>query len=534
MPRLAPKRDLTVRQRSASWAGWAGVAVLMATLLYWLYLTGIEQNRNGIANTGLIAGTLLILYFLFGMGSVILANFRSPEGKRSIQSFVLIVAIIGIICVGNVLAYRRHYQWDLTGNRRLSLSPMTVRLLQHLDKKISVTAFYSSSAQRRFEQQEAQQVRDLLDQYADRSSNFTYQMVDYRRDLAKWQNMAMSIRLTSDPPVTVFTTPDGGKEEVKGTTEKDFTAALIKLTRKQKKHIYFTEGHGELDPTGMNRQNSATVVKQVLTDQQDEVATVNLSGKERKVPADCSVLVIAGPDVEFQPEEIKAVNDYLNNGGKALVLLRIAGPSLAGLLKEWGLKAGDNYIVQLVDFGGGLMGISRSVAISKFETHDVNRGLTRVVFPAARSIDSITPAPAGLTVTPILRSTADSVAKPLPRGSTRIDPTPKPTDPKGPFTLAAVAEKSGGKKPRLLVIGSSDFAMDLLADNPENSDRYLFTNAVNWLAEEDALVDIPPKDTPPDTVTLTPQQRLQTLFLNLLLMPTFCLFMAVFVWWKRR
>ena len=52
----------------------------MATLLYWLYLTGVEQNRNTLANAGLIVGTLLLLYFLWGMGAVIIANSRSPEG----------------------------------------------------------------------------------------------------------------------------------------------------------------------------------------------------------------------------------------------------------------------------------------------------------------------------------------------------------------------------------------------------------------------------------------------------------------------
>ncbi len=510
------------------------MAILMATLLYWLYLTGIEQNRNWIANSGLWVGAALLLYFIWGMGSAIIAGFRSPEGKRSIRSTVLIAAILAILSIANVLAYRRHYQWDLTGNRRLSLSPMTVRILQHLDKKVTVTAFYSNGAQRRFEQQETQQVRDLLDQYADKSGNFKYQMVDYRREPEKWRSAVMAVRLTTEPPVTVFTTTDGGKEEVKGATEKDFTGALIKLTRKQKRHIYFTEGHGEIDPNGTGGQNSAGVIKQVLTEQQHEVSAVNLMGKERKIPADCSVLVIAGPQVDFQAEEIKSVADYLNNGGKALVMLRITGPSLAGLLKDWGLKGGDNYVVQLVDFGGGMLGISRSVVVSKFESHDVDRGLTRVVFPAARSIYSITPAPAGVTVTPILKTSTETIAKPLARGARQIDPTPKPNDPKGPFTLAAVGEKNTGKKSRVIAIGSADCAIDFLTDNPENSDRYLITNAINWLAEEDVLVDIPPKETPPDQITLTSQQRLQTLFLNLLLMPAVCLFMAVFVWWKRR
>src|ERR1044071_3460675 len=148
MPRMAAKRAMSARQKMAGPAGWAGTAVLLATLLYWLYLGAVQQSKNWIVTTGFWVGVVLLIYFVWGMGSVIVSNLRSPEGKRSIRSAILIVAILAILWVSNVLAYRRHYQWDLTGNRRLSLAPMTKRLLKDLKKPIIVTAFYTSSAQR--------------------------------------------------------------------------------------------------------------------------------------------------------------------------------------------------------------------------------------------------------------------------------------------------------------------------------------------------------------------------------------------------
>lgn len=530
MPRLAPKRSVSVRQRSAAYAGWLGVAVLMATLLYWLYLTGIEQNRNWIVTTGLWAGLALLLYFVFGMGTAIIAGFRSPEGKRAIRSAVLVVAVLAILSVANVLAYRRHYQWDLTGNRRLTLAPVSVNLLHSLRKKITVTAFFTRDTRRGMEAQQANQVRDLLDQYADRSPNFHYQLIDYLREPDKFA----AARMTSYPPVTLFEAEGGGREEVKGTTEKDFTAALIKLTRPNKKKIYFTMGHGELNPDTPETRDSATVVKSVLADQQYDIATVDLMGKERRVPADCSVLVIAGPQVELRSEEVKAVTDYLNGGGHALVLLRVTGPGLQPLLKDWGVTVGNDVVAQLVDLGG-LTAISERVRVTKFETHDIDRGLSAVSFPLVRTLGSAKPTPTGVSITPLVKSGSDTIAKKVAPGQARVDPTPKPSDPKGPFNLAEVADKTGnGKESRVVVVGSTDWASDMLADDPTTSNRYLFTNAVNWLANEDVLVDIPPKDTPPEQVTLTPEQRIRSLYLNLLLFPVICLFMAGFVWWKRR
>lgn len=531
MPRVAPRQHRTQVQRLAVLGGWAGTALVLASLMYWLYLTSMLQTRNWIVNVGLGVGIALILFFLGGMGSAIIAGFRSPEGKRSVRSLILISAVIGILVIANVLAYRRHYQWDLTGNRRLTLAPVTTRLLKGLKQKIEVTAFYSQSPQRRWEAQDARKVQDLLRQYADRSPNFRFKVVDYLREPDKWA----SAQMTTMPPVVLFTNETGGREEVKGTGEKDFTGALLKLTQTQKHKILFTVGHGELSPDATD-QSGTGEVKTVLTEQQHTVGTLDLMGKERKVPSDCSVLVIAGPQVDFQAEEQKAVTDYLAAGGQALVMLRVAGPPLAWLMKEIGVKPEDNIVAQIVEIPGtGLAQISKTVRISKFETHDINRGLRAVYFPLVRSLTAASPAPAGVTTTNLLRTDADAIAKPLQQGQRTVDLRPGDNDPKGPFTLAMVAEKdANGKKGRVVVIGGAEWAADMLTMQPDMDNRYLATNAINWLASEDALVDIPPKDEPPSEVTLSPEDRVRTFFINLLLMPVVCFFMAAYVWWKRR
>ncbi len=531
MPRSAPRQHRTQVQRLAVYAGWAGTALLLASLMYWLYLTSMLQTRNWIVNTGLGVGIAMILFFLGGMGTAIIAGFRSPEGKRSVRSLIFISAVLGILVIANVIAYRRHFQWDLTGNRRLTLAPVTVRLLKGLKQKIEVTAFYSQSPQRRWEAQDARRVQDLLRQYADRSPNVRFKLVDYLREPDKWA----SAQMTTMPPVVLFTNESGGREEVKGTGEKDFTGALMKLTRTEKHNVMFTVGHGELSPDATDQSGMAEV-KTVLTEQQHTVATLDLMGKERKVPADCSVLVIAGPQVEFQADEQKAVKDYFSAGGQLLVMLRVAGPSLPWLMKELGVKPEDNIVAQIVEIPGtGLAEISKTVRISKFETHDINRGLRAVYYPLVRSLTAASPAPSGVTTTNVMRTADDAIGKPLKQGQRTVDLRPGSNDPKGPFALAMVAEKDvSGKKARAVVVGGAEWASDMLTMQPEMDNRYLATNAINWLASEDALVDIPPKDEPPSQVTLSPEDRVRTFFINLLLMPAVCFFMAAYVWWKRR
>jgi ABC-type uncharacterized transport system involved in gliding motility auxiliary subunit len=125
---------------------------------------------------------------------------------------------------------------------------------------------------------------------------------------------------------------------------------------------------------------------------------------------------------------------------------------------------------------------------------------------------------------------------------------------KGPITLAAVATKdlsppppadpasptppkndsSKGKTARLVVFGSADFATNYWTQAGGVANSYLALNAINWVAEEPALVNIPPKDDQPERVTLSDSQLRTLQILNFVAIPVAALAAAVFVWWKRR
>ena len=526
------RRDRTTEMSRLQWvaaqAGWMAVVAALGTLLYWLYLSSMAEPRNWIVNAGLGASVGLTVLFLYGMGAAIVAAVRSPEGRSSLRSAALIAAVLAAIGIANVIAYRRHVQWDITGNRRLTLAPMTQRVLKGLKQPITATAYYTRSAQKPTEARQAREVRDLLEQYADRSPSFRFSVVDYLREPDKF----ISAQAGGMPPMVVFTNAAGGREEVKGTTEKDFTGAVLKLSRTERRTVAFTTGHGELNPESYE-QDAASLVRQALAEQQHTVTTLDLMGRARAVPKGIDVLVIAGPRIDFKPDEVKAVNAYLASGGRVLLLLRVGGPALPGITAPLGLRAGDNVVAQLVDYAG-MLAVSKEVNVRKFEAHDVNRGLANVTFPLARTLDIAVPAPKGVVVTPIIRSGPETLTKPLKPGQRSIDLRPADADKKGPFNLAVVAENAATGKGRLLVVGSTEFADDMMAGEPTSSNRYLFTNAVNWLAEDDALVDIPPRDEKPDELYLKPEETVKVVIFNLLLPPLACLLMAGYSWWKRR
>jgi ABC-type uncharacterized transport system involved in gliding motility auxiliary subunit len=111
-------------------------------------------------------------------------------------------------------------------------------------------------------------------------------------------------------------------------------------------------------------------------------------------------------------------------------------------------------------------------------------------------------------------------------------------DVQGPLTIAMSAEKSISTldkttKSRLVVFGSADFAANsLLLQGAGNLD--LFTNSLNWLAEEESLISLRSKPYEMRILNLTAQQQLLVIVGTMVGLPLLVLLAGVWVWWRRR
>jgi hypothetical protein len=173
------------------------------------------------------------------------------------------------------------------------------------------------------------------------------------------------------------------------------------------------------------------------------------------------------------------------------------------------------------------------------------------VFPLARSLSKSNAQPADVTVQSIVQTTAQAW------GETNLDPKVQPQydasqDVKGPLDLVYTVEGSqplsstqpisgtqpaSPRKTRIVVFGNSEFVSNNILQAQQlqgiaNID--LFMNAVNWLAEEDALISIPA--TPPDqrTVVMTASQQSIVFLLSVVVLPALVFIGGFSVWWRRR
>jgi ABC-type uncharacterized transport system involved in gliding motility auxiliary subunit len=438
-----------------------------------------------------------------------------------------VIVVITIIVVVNILANRYNKSYDSTDNKRYSLSDQTAKIVKDLKQPATITYFDQSTRM--------QQGKDLLDRYANLSPRVHVQYVDPDKNPQAAREAGISRDGTSVVQI-------GDKKELaKEVTEQEVTGAIIRDLKTGTRTVCFVAGSGEhqLDDTG---RDGTSRLKDALG--QDNYTTKSISLLEKaEIPADCTVLMVAGPRKDYQQPAVDAIKKYVEDGGRAMFLLdppmKIgASPisdndALTNLLAGWGVSVDKDLILDLNPVGQ-LAGLGPEVAlVSVYDSHAIVSDMKGTVtgFPLSRSLTVKNTDKT--SVQPLFETSSSSLAtEKLNSADVNIK---DPNNKKGPMTLGAAGSYSTGKENlegRFVVIGSSGWAANSFITFNGNSD--LATNAINWLASDEDLISIRPKPQENRNVTMTQSQfawvRLSTQFL----LPGALLLIGVSVWWGRR
>jgi ABC-type uncharacterized transport system involved in gliding motility auxiliary subunit len=438
--------------------------------------------------------------------------------------------VVVLILVNTMVRRRIQMKVDLTKNQRFTLAPRTREILKSLKEPVRVTLFLPSG-------RGSGQAKDTFKQYADASDKFIWTQVDPLVDPQKILSMNPQPKLNPTTFTGAVLEYKGKRQDITDFTEKDVTSAILKMTRETIRKIAFLKGHGEPSPEAGPAGDPSKSIQVVVADLKGSewpVETVDLYAKDAKAldPAEYAVLVVAGPEKPLTADEEKRVNEYLEKGGRVLLLINTRGPNFAEFLKPWGIKTRDDLVLDRSQQGLVVVEAGR-------DAHASVKPAARVLFQPLRSVTAATPAPTGVTVTELLKS--GPVSEVIPNFDSRKDDlrTSLPSAQPGPTGLAVLAEKSIGtgdaaKKAKLVVVGDSVFMADQLAQLPNFYNRDLATGLINYLGEEEALVQIAPKDENTEQAFLTPEQGRLLPLVHLVDFPLLALLLAIIVYMKRR
>ena len=443
-------------------------------------------------------------------------------GLNSILMIVLMGTILGIL---NFLAARHSVRWDFSETKRFTLAPQTARLLRELPREVKVTVFTSDQSPVRLA------YRDLIDSYQTRTAKLTVEFVDPE----KKPGVARQYGITR-PDTAVL---ESGKQETRITSasEQDLTNALIRVTKDEKKTVYFLTGHAEhLLEDGSKEGYS--FLKEALERQGYTVRSLSLY-ESKTIPKNVSVLVLGGPQKPVSPEEQLLLADYVRTGGRLLVLLDPG--SRAGLdstLAAWGLQADNRTVLDAQTILGGDLTMP---VVNTYGPHEITQDLGQVftMFPHSRPVSFLDSKGNEWVFHPLAKSSPRSWARAdtSPDRMTTVRDFNPQKDTKGPLILAALvvaraSPEESTRQPAVLLVGDSDFASNAFLDFSGNTDFIL--HAVAWLAEEKDLVTIAPKDTRLGTLLLTAAQSNALFALQVLGLPGFFLLAGFAVWRRRR
>jgi len=462
------------------------------------------------------------------------------KDKRS--TAVQLVLISGIAIAANVLAAELVIRFDLTEDKRYTLSGASEDIGESLEDPVSVSAYFSEDLPPRLSQAR-DEFRNFLEEFrAYSEGNLEYEfinpnenditernaqqegirpvMIDVReRDQISQKRAYFGavFRYRDKKEVVPVIQPGAGLEYTIASTIK-------RLTVENKPKIGLLQGHGE---------PAMQEIGQLRGELSQQYQITEVSGLDTaSVPPDIEVLMIIAPEQELTTNELKAIDQYIMSGGKAVFALNriqtqlqqgFATPLNTGiehLLSGYNLPVKPELVrdvnastIQVQQRQGGFTYVNQVQypyipQVSNFGQHPVSKGLERAIFQFISPLDT-----AGIDSARTLHVLAKSSDRAgIAGGRFDLNPMqnwdqrsfaeaniPLGAALEGMFTSAfaendsvdVTLEKS--TETAIVVFGDGDFVINGSGRQSQQlpSDNInLMVNSIDWLADDTGLIDL--------------------------------------------
>jgi ABC-type uncharacterized transport system involved in gliding motility auxiliary subunit len=482
-----------------------------------------DVNRYLIISAGLVVLGLAV-YTILEPGRV--RRFvTGRQARYGSNSLIRTIAFLGILIVGNMLAYQNPVQIaDLTEDNTNTLAPELAEALDRLPEQVTATAFFAQNS--------GEFANQLLSNIkANSNGKFDYRFVNPDLD----PQAARDAGITGDGKILLEM---GDRREIVAfASENEILKGLLRLLNPGSDAVYFLTGHGEREVERAG-EGSMTRARSILESKNYTVQTLNLLA-ENEIPEDASVIVIAGPLQPVSEEEVALIEEYLASGGSLIVMedptaLTEFGDSpdpLAEMLaRDWGITYNNDIVIDLNSLQ------PTTAAAAYYDSfHPITVSMNNLVafFPFTRSL-TIDTTVEGVTLTALVqtneRSWGETDFESIRQGGAQV--SLDETEMQGPLTLAVAGENSetGG---RVIAFGTSNFAVDQIFDSYGNGD--MFVNSVDWSVQEEDIASITPRTSTQRNFKVPGQlQWIAILLGSVFVIPGLVVVAGVSTWLSRR
>jgi len=455
--------------------------------------------------------------------------------KHGFSSIIFAFSLLGVLIIINyVIAIKTSYI-DITKNKVHTLSSATQELLKDINYPIKIKAFYLLRDQ--------QYISLLLDLYKKENKLITYEIYDPIKNpvVAEKNDIQFPRTIIFEAPNrTTRIDPPPRRDAI---NERDITLALYRLISNVTKTVYFPEGHGELSITN-DKYNGISKVYDGLKAQNYIVKTINLQTTKR-IPPDCSVLVIVDPKSLYSKEELKSIIEYQNWGGSVFLLVSPGlMPESNSIMSFYGIIYGNDFVYETASNRTTDRGPTSPLCKANLESA-ITSPLSNqnVLFISARSVNKKADLKE-FTITPLLSTSKDSWAE--TDYKTIKNPKRDEDEQKGPIVVAVAAEgiievpdttyTPPGlveKKSRAAFFGSGGFITNSIVAQ-FSANMNIFLNTINWVTQNEKIMHIEPHTYVFTPIELKKSERKMISWLTLFIFPCTILMIGLIIWYQKR
>ncbi|MGD9879338.1 MAG: Gldg family protein, partial [Reyranella sp.] len=367
----------------------------------------MEEHHVEIVPLLWLAGWLAAVVAVFWAGLKLPLETRLGPWSGRLYAAGVAIAAVGVCALANVALTLHDSHIDLTREKIYTPSASALRLVDALDRDVTVTYFYHSR------DPAAKRSRDILMVMARRNPHFKLKAVDPDKEPTLARTSGVKIYNAA------LIEAEGRRVLVQSTDEAEIALGIQRVLRERKITVCFVEGHGELP---MDNFEFHTHLENVADHSHGDASShvVEMPGhgvgrfrraleaqgyETRKlvlatradVPADCTVVVLASPRTTLLPAESAALRAYLRQGGSALFMFDLGyvlEPELERLLSDLGVRFEQQVVIDPLSH---YQSDPELVAVAGYDRHPITRSLSLTLYPGIRPLALMSPPP-GLQV----------------------------------------------------------------------------------------------------------------------------------------
>lgn len=461
-------------------------------------------------------------------------------------STVLGVIVLVLVILLNLVVRAiptKYTEFDISTGQMFTLSETTTSMLASLDQ--DVTAYYLAETG-----SEDQNITRILNRYAGQSSHFHWEQRDpalyptfaAQYDAADATNGSV-ILVCGDNSTLVdyydmyeydysnyYTT---GSYELNFAAENALTTGIAQVTRETTYTLYALTGHGE---TSLGSDFTEVLDNAGITLEELNLNTAAL-------PADADAVLINAPQTDLSADDLEALRDYLDGGGRLLVStsLLFSTPNLDALLADYGMTRQDGLLVE-TDPNYYAYRYAGTYLLPQRTTNSITSGMANGLYVFAPTSQGIltasdetstaeTASDRDLTYTTLL-STSDAAYSMLDYATATVLEQGA-NDPTGSFKVAVAAEDANSGSAIVWVNCGYVFTDEINAAVSGGNAQFM-GSILNWMNGEENATVIESRSMSAETLTVPARLVMPLGLLFVIVLPLASLIIGVVIFVLRR